>query len=170
MYHPHRLRFGMQSVGAGVCLGLLLSAPGLRAAPPQLASAVTAKTPGGLSPVDMAITWFSPERPAILSHIGDEAGPAAGDAIGPSQVWMLSPLDRTLSMALQRWSAAASWQLVWEADRDFPIEVEIQMEGHFSAVLSQVMDSLKDSDYPLQAVMNVRTRVLRIRRQNELRL
>lgn len=83
--------------------------------------------------------------------------------------WVLSPSDRTLSLALQRWSAAAAWQLVWEAERDFPIEVEMQLEGHFSAVLEQVMKSLQDSDHPLQAVMNAQTRVLRIRRQYEQR-
>lgn len=169
MQHQHRPRSGKPWVGTLVCLSVLLSAPGLRAAPPVVTPAPKPKSTDERNAVDMAITWFNPERPAILPQIGDEVGPAASDSIGPSQIWMLSPLDRTLSMALQRWSAAATWQLVWEADRDFPIEVEIQMEGHFSAVLSQIMHSLQGSDYPLQAVMNARTRVLRIQRQHERR-
>jgi len=171
-----RPRAGLQRVGAGWWLGLWLAAGGWASAPTagaaEALAKAKAKTAERSAPVDMSIQWFSPARPAILPRPGaqdvqdlKESSPP----LGPSQVWQLSPADRVLSLALQRWSAAATWQLVWEADRDFPIEVEIQLQGHFSAVLEQVMRSLQDSDYPLQAVMNAQTRVLRIRRQFERR-
>ncbi len=169
MQFRHRPRSGAQWVGAGLCCSVLLAVPGLPAAPSVISAQSKPKTTDRLKPVDMSIKWFTPARPAILSRLGTNAVEVASNSIGPSQVWMFSPTDRTLSMALQRWSAAANWQLVWEADRDFPIEVEIQFEGHFSAVLEQVIKSLQDSDYPLQAVMNAQTRVLRIRRQHERR-
>ena len=81
----------------------------------------------------------------------------------PESNWWLNPQDRRLSIVLQRWSAQAGWQLVWEAERDFPLEVQAELTGSFAEVLSELMDSLADTDYPLQAVMNPRTRVVRVR-------
>lgn len=169
MQFRYRPRFTAHWVSTGLCWSVLLAAPGLSAAKPEFVAEIKPKPTDRLKPVDMSIKWFAPARPAILNRLGADAIAVASNSIGPSQIWIFSPSDRTLSMALQRWSAAANWQLVWEADRDFPIEVEIQFEGHFSAVLEQVMNSLQDSDYPLQAVVNAQTRVLRIRRQHERR-
>lgn len=121
------------------------------------------------APVDMAIEWVRPARPAIQAlPTGEAVAPIAG-ALGPVENWVLSPQDRRLSIALQRWTTQAGWQLLWEAERDFPIEVEIRLEGALSTVIERIMGSLQDSDYPLQAVMNPHTRVVRVRRQHEVR-
>jgi hypothetical protein len=58
---------------------------------------------------------------------------------------------------------------VWDAERDFPIENHIMLEGTFVQVVQTVMDSLNDSDYPLQAALNPSTRVIRITRYLEPR-
>jgi hypothetical protein len=47
--------------------------------------------------------------------------------------------------------------------------LEVRLQGALSSVLEQIMSSLQDSDYPLQAVMNPQTRVVRVRRQYEAR-
>lgn len=124
------------------------------------------REPVARRPVDMSIEWLQVPRPAISR----EKSPALlqpAKPFGPQQVWMLRVADRTLSGALQRWTQSAGWQLVWEAERDFVVEVDLQFEGAFSAVLDTVMQSLADTDYPLQAVANPQVKVLRIRRQHE---
>lgn len=118
-------------------------------------------------PVDMAIEWVTYLRPSIASTATGTEATHLRDALGPVQTWALRTHERRLSQALQRWCSLAGWQLVWDAERDFPIEVDVQLQGHLSSALEWVMKSLKDSDYPLQAVMNANTRVVRVRRQLE---
>lgn len=141
------------------------------------------------APVDMAIEWLPSSKPpiqirridgsvsqadsALSSPLKGSGGTANGAPSPPSnsvhgpQTWSLSTEDRRLSIALQRWSALAGWQMVWEAERDFPIEVNVQIHGDFSTALEKLMLSLAESDYPLQGVVNAQTRVLRVRRQHE---
>lgn len=125
--------------------------------------------------VDLAIEWVRQHRPPVLPLGSEMAAPTGADAAltalpdhgAAPQAWSLRTDDRRLSMALQRWCVLAGWQLVWEAERDFPVEVGIEVQGSWTSALEQVMKSLQDSDYPLQAVMNPQTRVLRVRRQLE---
>ena len=63
----------------------------------------------------------------------------------------------------------AAHAALWDAERDFPIENHIMLEGTFVQVVQTVMDSLNDSDYPLQAALNPSTRVIRITRYLEPR-
>lgn len=77
--------------------------------------------------------------------------------------------DRTLYHVLSRWAGVAGWQLIWEAERDFPIESNVHLHRSFLGALEQVMDTLKDSDHPLQAIVNAQTRVVRVVRQSEYR-
>lgn len=118
--------------------------------------------------VDMAIEWVPYVRPSVQPLAAEASTEAAPATLGQHQAWALRTEDRRLSMALQRWCVVAGWQLVWEAERDFAIEAGIEFQGHLSGALEQVMKSLEDSDYPLQAVMNPQTRVLRVRRQMEV--
>lgn len=128
--------------------------------------------------VDMSIEWLPYARPPIqINRQTDTASqedtawgalPEVADkSVKEPKTWSLSTDDRRLSIVLQRWCALAGWQLVWEAERDFPIEVNVKIRGDFSTALEKVMKSLADSDYPLQGVVNAQTRVLRVRRQHE---
>lgn len=113
----------------------------------------------------MDIEWIENAAPIPTLFQSDSAARAVGEPIGPDLEWFLRTADRRLSIALQRWSARAGWQLVWEAERDFPIEVEVRLQGPFSSVLQEVMESLATTDYPLQAVLNTQGSILRIRHQ-----
>ena len=133
---------------------------------------VFAAPPASPAPrMDLAIEWVNFTRQAIASSPalspGGTATEALQEALGPEQSWVLRTDDQRLSQALQRWCGLVGWQLVWEAERDFPVEVNIQLYDRFSSALERVMKSLQDSDYPLQAIMNAQTRVLRVRRQQE---
>lgn len=118
--------------------------------------------------VSMAIEWVPYARPSIRpleSRRSVEAIRLADEAI---RAWDIRMEDRRLSMVLQRWCASAGWQLVWEAERDFGVDSAISLQGSFMGALEAVMGSLSDSDYPLQAILNPNTRVVRVRRQLEI--
>jgi hypothetical protein len=85
----------------------------------------------------------------------------------PIVVWSLMTQDRTLYHTLSRWAQTANWQLMWEAERDFPIQAQISIEGGFTAAIQLVMNSLASTDYPLQAVMNDSTRVISVIRHQD---
>ena len=85
----------------------------------------------------------------------------------PIAVWSLMTQDRTLYHTLSRWAQTANWQLMWEAERDFPIQAQISIEGGFTAAIQLVMNSLASTDYPLQAVMNESTRVISVIRHQD---
>lgn len=103
------------------------------------------------------------------SPIATPAPPPLTQTSAPPPIpsWRVQTEDGTLYQTLARWSALAGWQLVWETDRDFPIESNFELSGEFVAVLGTVMDTLRDSDFPLQAVINRHTRVVRIVRHME---
>jgi hypothetical protein len=82
-----------------------------------------------------------------------------------SAVWSIETSDATLSNTLSRWCRQEKWQLIWEAERDFPILVNMRLKGSFQSAILTVMTSLTDTDYPLQAVLHSDTRVIRIVRR-----
>jgi hypothetical protein len=140
-------------------------------------SNVSPRSQPGVELLRMDVEWISyPQNPLpSRSGVGALPNPSRVEGMSPELVepntgaksdWQISPADRRLSIVLQRWSAQAGWQLVWEAERDFPVEVRVVLDGSFSEALNEVMSSLSDSDYPLQAVMNAKTRVLRVRHRS----
>lgn len=161
------MSLGQASRGAAWCW--VLACAGLSFAATAADSPAAGPSASPRPPVDMAIEWVRTTRPAVLALPTGEVVTPITTALGPIEHWVLSPQDRRLSISLQRWTAKAGWQLLWEAERDFPIEVEVRLQGALSFVLEQIMSSLQDSDYPLQAVMNPHTQVVRVRRQYEVR-
>lgn len=142
--------------------GLLFLAIFAQARAADLQSAPVQRTM--VEPLRMDIEWVNgPVRPLPQPRLAGSAGPLTEEGSQPESTWWLGLTDRRLSIVLQRWSAQAGWQLVWEAERDFPIEVQAELTGTFVEVLAELMNSLADTDYPLQAVMNPRNRVVRIR-------
>ena len=86
--------------------------------------------------------------------------PIAVESVSP--IWSLEIADGTLSNTLSRWSRQEKWQLLWEAERDFPILATVYIKGSFQNAILTVMQSLSDTDYPMQAIINPDTRVIRI--------
>ena len=92
-------------------------------------------------------------RPEVKQYIAvNPSVPAEGAEL---PVWSLEVSDTTLSNTLSRWSRQVKWQLLWEADRDFPILANVYLKGSFESAILSVMQSLSDSDYPLQAIINM---------------
>lgn len=118
--------------------------------------------------IELDVEWISSPKPTIQAD-NPQTGAAPVWPEEQSSPWEIQRHDKTLSTVMARWSQKAGWQLVWDAERDFPIENHIMLEGTFVQVVQTVMDSLNDSDYPLQAALNPATRVIRISRYLEPR-
>ena len=117
---------------------------------------------------ELDVEWISSPKPAISVNTHKTQEAVAWPEEAPSS-WELQQNDKTLSTVLARWAQKAGWQLVWDAERDFPIENHIVLDGTFVRVVQTVMDSLSETDYPLQASLNPATRVMRIARYLEAR-
>lgn len=110
------------------------------------------------------IEWRSspkpPIRPTERIHVPAVIPDISAGTVSP--IWSLEMADVTLSNTLSRWSRQEKWQLLWEADRDFPILATVYLKGSFQSAILTVMQSLSDTDYPMQAIINPDTRVIRI--------
>ena len=98
-----------------------------------------------------------PVRP-LSDADGDEAFDTA------DREWIIRLADVSVRRALQRWARDAGWQLLWEPARDFPIEAEIVFRGSFRGALGSLMEALSVTDYPVQASVNSKLRIVRVRR------
>ena len=142
------------------------------------------RLPADESRIEMAMEWVKTSRP-ILTPWAEAANPStqgkgalppvtrsalsvnSGAPVAPA-VWSIELSDKRLSPALQRWAGQAGWQLVWEAERDFLIDAALHVEGDFLFAIETAMRALADTDYPLQAIANRKTHVLRIIRFQDM--
>jgi hypothetical protein len=116
---------------------------------------------------EISVEWAPTPRPT-LPRVSQAPRPEMVALAEPVAIWALQTQDRTLYHSLNRWAQAAQWQLMWEAERDFPIQAQVSFEGGFTAAIEAVMSALAGSDYPLQAIMNSATRVVSIVRHQQL--
>lgn len=106
--------------------------------------------------------------PTATSTTAATATPTTAAAMTPSRdtggatAWTFARADGTVHQAMQRWAREAGWQLVWEVDRDFPIDADVTLRGDFLGALTQAMAVLRDTDFPLQARVQAETRVVRV--------
>jgi hypothetical protein len=108
----------------------------------------------------MPTTAQAPMLPATSTAVSAPS-PTPDSAI---QTWTIDRKDKTLFRTLRRWSEEANYQLFWQIDRDFPIEVEIAFNTTFLDAVHNVMKGVAMTDFPLQASFNRNSRVLRISR------
>jgi len=75
--------------------------------------------------------------------------------------WSVKTEDKTLYRAMRRWSSEAGYQMVWGVDVDFPIEATVQYKGSFVDALELVMAAVKETDHPLQVLVNHHAKIIR---------
>jgi len=119
-----------------------------------------------MAPMDLAVEWVSHTQKPVFANPASAMAKEAS-AEGDPQRWQVLLQDKTLSQTMFRWAQAAGWQIQWDAERDHPIEASIEIQATFVGALKMVMESLADSEYPLQAVLNPQTRSMRVVRHNE---
>ncbi len=130
----------------------------------------------GLEREEVLVEWDVSKRspihsaPFSKSLWGDEANRSSGpdvlaamrlkDAIEKS--WSVQFNDGTVRRMLARWSSEAGYQLLWDVPRDYPIEVEMNLQGNFRDVVWLVVKSLSETDAPVQASINADIRLIRV--------
>lgn len=116
---------------------------------------------------EIGVEWAKTPKPNLPNPNGGLSQARLASVDEPSATWVMLTQDKTLYHCLSRWTQAANWQLIWDADRDFPIQAQISIEGNFTSAVQLVMNALVNTDYPLQAVMNDNTRVISIIRHQD---
>lgn len=70
--------------------------------------------------------------------------------------------DLSYRSVLMRWaSLGGGWQIIWEADRDFPGRVMAEFSNDFEEAIKMSVDAYRNSDYPIKACVYT-NRVVRI--------
>ena len=130
-----------------------------------LAAAAPAQEVADKSQMDVLretqLEWTrSPRLPPGLN--ATQEPPMSEAEEGTSQQWSVLMKDKTLYRVISRWAAQAQYQLIWQVDRDYPIESGVVFEGGFRGAVTEVMSTVALTDYPLQAIFNPAARVLRV--------
>ena len=76
--------------------------------------------------------------------------------------WAMSERDKTLKGALERWSQAAGWRLIWELAVDYRIDAAASVDGTFEAAISEVMKNMEHAEVPPKAIFYRGNQVLRV--------
>ncbi len=101
------------------------------------------------------------ETPIYASH-AVRVSPLNKSEVLMHRQWDIRFRDVTVRRMLLRWSREAQYQLIWEAARDFPVDVEAVLQGDFRDAVASVMESLSVTDYPVQALINSNLRQIRV--------
>ncbi len=81
----------------------------------------------------------------------------------PVPEWALVPeTDKTLSRALARWVELAGWQLAWDAQIDYPLDLRASFSGSFEEAINKVATSLATAERPLHFTFYDGNKVLRV--------
>lgn len=71
----------------------------------------------------------------------------------PVQTWSVTVADHSVRVLLERWAKAAGYQVLWEIPVDLELNANATMTGSFEDALTSVLASLKNSEYPIEAII-----------------
>ncbi|MGF6915873.1 toxin co-regulated pilus biosynthesis Q family protein [Paraburkholderia sp. 40] len=108
--------------------------PGTTSGEPPVVAAGASTSPVTASPASLAVA------PVVL--------PTATTASSGALAFSVSPSDRNLRNALDRWLQTQGWQLAWKVDDDLPLEFNATFTGDFTSVLVQVMKATNHMRVP----------------------
>lgn len=140
------------------------------------AQSVLAAQAEGAGEVNPQLRWSRGLMPVIRSAVEPGAAtydaataPAAAEAGArfadqTERLWTILLSDKTLYRTMRRWASEANYQLLWQVDRDYPIEVAVDFKGDLRQAVEQVVAGVALTDYPIQAIFNTQARVVRVLR------
>ncbi|WP_193425328.1 toxin co-regulated pilus biosynthesis Q family protein, partial [Paraburkholderia kirstenboschensis] len=88
--------------------------------------------------------------------------PTATAASSGALTFSVSPSDRNLRNALDRWLQTQGWQLAWKVDDDLPLEFNATFTGDFTSVLVQVMKATNHMRVPTRICRHPSNNVIRV--------
>jgi hypothetical protein len=80
----------------------------------------------------------------------------------PLKTWAITLKDKTLRGALTKWCNMAGWQLVWNVNSDYMINVSWELNGSFESAVNEVLQATKNMEPPLKGIMHDSNKVLEI--------
>jgi hypothetical protein len=115
----------------------------------QVLSSVPTANVSGEPPVAVVGASTSPlsAAPAPLA-VAPVVLPTPTAASGGALTFSVSPSDRNLRNALDRWLQTQGWQLAWKVDDDLPLEFNATFTGDFTSVLVQIMKATNHMRVP----------------------
>lgn len=134
---------------------------------------VLSGTPAGNTPGELPVAAASgPALSVSTASVSTTVAPVflpaattttatAAAAPGGVLTFSVSPADRNLRNALDRWLQTQGWQLAWKIDDDLPIEFNATFTGDFTSVLKQVMLATNHMRTPTRACRHTNT-VIRV--------
>lgn len=113
---------------------------------------------------DVTVPGLTKDREllAIVPELVADVAISGGDQV--PRKWSVLISDKTLYRTMRRWAQEANYQLLWQIDRDYPIEANVTFESNLKDAVGQIMAGVALTDYPIQAIFNPASRVLRVAR------
>lgn len=112
--------------------------------------------------ISEAIKESGSENNSLLNLSDASKALASAANYHAQQKWTIQLSDKTLYRTLRRWAQDADFQLLWQIEKDYPIEASVEFNTHLRGALEQVMAGVALTDYPIQAIYNPSGRVLRV--------
>lgn len=99
---------------------------------------------------------------ASVANSGTAATPAVSAQPAVAMRWSVRFSDVMLRQTLMRWAKDAGWQVSWDIGKDYPVQLEASFTGSFEDAVTQLMDSLRFSEYPALACLYDDNQVVRV--------
>ena len=80
----------------------------------------------------------------------------------PKSLWAISTKDKSMRSVFARWCKESGWQLVWNVNADYMVNVSWELNGTFESAINQVLAATKNMEPSLRATMHDSNKVLEI--------
>lgn len=74
---------------------------------------------------------------------------------------------QSLRDAAAAWSSRAGYELVWDADYDFPIRANVRLKGDFVHVLTNLFNAYASADRPLTVDIYKEQKLVHVKARGE---
>jgi hypothetical protein len=103
--------------------------------PPAIAPA----PPIALVPAAVPVAETPPEPPGMPPALSAVAAADPVPAVAVEDTWT-ARVGETLQSVLKTWGDLAGWTVVWQSDRDYPVDAQATFSGDFTSAASQLLD------------------------------
>lgn len=110
--------------------------------------------------VKLGYRWMFSDNEVLFSAIS----PIIPKVSNPNYqtLWAITNKDKTIRSVFSRWCKEAGWQLVWNVNADYMVNVSWELNGTFESAVNQVLQATKNMESPLRATMHDSNKVLEI--------
>lgn len=81
--------------------------------------------------------------------------------------WVMSLSDGTVRKALKKWADEAGWQLIWNANIDFPIKASMVIDGPFDYAVNEICRASQSTNTRIVGEFHPKNKVVVISAQDD---